>query len=241
MENKTEESIEFVCTFYINLFVLTLATLKTQQEDYQVQNNFAIGMCFECVRFRQRLPKRPVVVYLAVDREDEGLVGVDDWLSPRFCAPCYQFDQDDAGEGVFQDGDGGVFTDADDGQSFVAEDGVVLDNVARPVRSTVTNRLGQLEGSRLELHDRLEAFVACEDSAHGKGGRGFVRSAGAAEKQNRGMGGPFLCVSYTIYLPVGKSSEQSTAPFECGERWGGGDVAQNCPATKVSLGVLSCE
>jgi len=67
---------------------------------------------------------------------------------------------------VFPHSDRGIFTNADDGKSFMTENGVVLYDVTRPIWSSVSEYLGQLEGSRFELVDWLVAFVTSEDSTH---------------------------------------------------------------------------
>jgi hypothetical protein len=48
----------------------------------------------------------------------------------------------------------------------MTKDCVVLDNVARPIWSSVPDAPGQLESSRLEVDDWFEAFVTSEDSTH---------------------------------------------------------------------------
>ena len=87
-----------------------------------MKNDFTIRVSLKVMRFLESLSKRAVVVYFAVDCENECGIIVGDGLGAGIYTPCYQ---------VLVDGNNdGVSTDTDDCQSFVAKDGVVLDDVA---------------------------------------------------------------------------------------------------------------
>ena len=143
-------------------------------------------MSLKLMRFLQGLSKSAMVVYFAIDCEDKCGIIVGDGLSARIYTPCYQ---------ILVDGNNdGVSTDADDCQSLVTKDGVVLDDIARPIWTSVPERLGHLEGGRLELDHRFETFVTGEDSTH-------CRDVGNRRDRGRGL-------LFTYGLFVGAANKQ---------------------------------
>jgi hypothetical protein len=83
MKHETEKPVELVCTFNINLLILLLTNVNAGERGYQMQNDLAIGVRSEGMWFPEPLAKGTMVVYFAVDGEDECLSGVDDRLSAR--------------------------------------------------------------------------------------------------------------------------------------------------------------
>jgi hypothetical protein len=108
----------------------------------QRDDDLAVRVRLERVRRLEPVAYPAVVVDLAVDGQDDGVVGVGQRLRAGL--------------------------DADDAEPLMAEDRVVADNVAAPVGTAMPDGLGQPERRRLEL-GHVGVVVARKDSAHGCG------------------------------------------------------------------------
>lgn len=103
MQYKAEESIQFRGDIKIDLIILI--SVQSRSELYQMQNNLTIGVSLKVMRFLQGFSKRAMVVYFAVDCEDECGIIVGDGLGAGIYTPCYQVLVDGNNDGVSTDTD----------------------------------------------------------------------------------------------------------------------------------------
>jgi hypothetical protein len=96
---------------------------------FEIQRNddLAVGCGLEGIALLELLSDQTVVVDLAVDGQNNGLVGVGQGLGARL--------------------------DTNDAETLMAEDCVVADDIAAPVGATVADLLRKTKSGRLELLD----------------------------------------------------------------------------------------
>src|SRR5271170_8064428 len=110
MQYKTEKSVQLRRTININLLILQSAKKGIGEDEYQMKNNFTIGMSFKIMRLLQTLSNCSMIVYFAIDGENKCGIVIDNRLSARIWTPCYHIDNHS---------NGGVCTDTNNCQSFM--------------------------------------------------------------------------------------------------------------------------